>query len=138
MNHSAPEFAAAGKLLVLNGRWPVLDESDSPLGFYIKLRNIPVTDYLLRVDTVVAPDYGVTATLEVELDRAAYINGFHLGPFVNYPVRLKSITAEGLSESTGRVIYDGDIVLDRDLSVRFDRQLMRQMKSAISCTINKG
>jgi hypothetical protein len=113
-------------ITVANGRFPVLDETDRPTGLFLRLLKTPATDYLIRIDTKVTSDYGVAAVLEVELDRPVYLNGLHLAPFVTFPARLRSIRAEGLTENTGRSLFEGDVVVDRALSVRFPRQLVRR------------
>ena len=114
-------------LTIENDRFPITDETGRPLGLFLRMLARPQCDYLFRVDTVVAAGYGMEATLELELDKPSYINGFHLAPAVNFPFRLMSVTAEGLTSDTSRMIYWGGDVLDRPVSLRFPRQLVHRL-----------
>ena len=56
--------------------------------------------------------------LEIEFDRPGYYNGLRLTPFVNMPVRLTKIDAEGML-TNGTPIFQGDVLIDRPVSIRF-------------------
>ena len=116
----------SGPVQIVNNQFPLLDDQNNPLGLYLTpLQNID-EECLFRIDTPVANSYGVTATLTVQLDKPTYMNGLHLAPFSTYPGHLQSIQAAGLTTDTNTEIWSGDLLLDRPVSVRFDRQLVSQ------------
>jgi hypothetical protein len=113
-------------LFSINDGWfPLLDERGYPTGLLLKLLTAPAAEYLLSVDIPASEAYGVDATLAVQLERVTYLNGFHLEPAANFPARLKSIEADGLVGATRAALWSGDVVLDRPLSIRFDRRQVR-------------
>jgi hypothetical protein len=107
--------------ITADGWFPVVDELGSPLG--IEIRPVPgnVTyEALLRIEVVASPSFGVTGTLEIEFDRPGYYNGLRLSPFVNMPVSLTQIRAEGMyTLGTTPPIFEGDVLIDRPVSIRF-------------------
>jgi hypothetical protein len=75
---------------------------------------------LLRIEVVASSSFGVTGTLEIEFDRPGYYNGLRLSPFVNMPVSLTQIRAEGmLTLGTTPPIFEGDVLIDHPMSIRF-------------------
>ena len=56
----------------------------------------------------------------MEFDRSAYYNGLRLAPFVNMPVYLQKIEAEGmLTTSHSTPIFEGSMLIDRPVTIRF-------------------
>ena len=103
-----------------NGRFPVVDELGVPTGLQIQPTTLLEYEYLFRIETRADSTYGVRAILEVEFDRPGYMNGLCLAPFVNFPMRLKRIEAEGMITNSGvPPIFEGDVLLDRPVSIRF-------------------
>ena len=105
----------------VDGWFPVVDELGSPLGIQIQpvLGNITY-EALLRIEVVAGSSFGVTGTLEIEFQRPGYYNGLRLSPFVNMPISLTQIRAEGmLSLGTTPPIFEGDVLIDRPVSIRF-------------------
>lgn len=109
----------------------ITDETGEPLGLWLKMLKLPETEYVFRVDSIGASDYGVEAVLEIELDRPSFIDGVHLAPFSNFPVRLTRISAEGMSPSSRSLVYDGaalgDTLIDRAMTIRFNRQIVHRL-----------
>jgi hypothetical protein len=107
--------------ITADGWFPIVDELGSPLG--IQIQPVPgniTYEALLRIEVVASPSFGVTGTLEIEFDRPGYYNGLRLSPFVNMPVSLTQIRAEGmLALDTTPPIFEGDMLIDRPVSIRF-------------------
>ena len=90
-----PDGQTSGMTIkVSDGLFPVLDEAQQPTGIFLRLLDIPDTDYLFRIDTPVSPDYGMVATLEVELEKPAFLNSLHLEPCSIFPSHLIGIVAD--------------------------------------------
>ena len=53
---------------------------------------------------------------------------------MNFPARLKSILAEGLTGDTGHFLWQGDQLLDQAMTIRFDKQMVRRLVSNASTT----
>src|ERR1039458_4753746 len=107
--------------ITVDGWFPVVDELGSPLGIEIQpvLGNITY-EALLRIEVVASSSFGVTGTLEIEFDRPGYYNGLRLSPFVNMPISLTKIRAEGMyTLGTTPPIFEGDVLIDRPVSIRF-------------------
>jgi hypothetical protein len=108
--------------ITADGWFPVVDELGSPLG--IQIQPVPgniTYEALLRIEVVASPSFGVTGTLEIEFDRPGYYNGLRLSPFVNMPISLTQIRAEGmLVLGSTPPIFEGDVLIDRPVSIRFD------------------
>jgi hypothetical protein len=103
-----------------DGWFPVVDELGSPLGIQIQPRTALTYEALLRIETLASPSYGVSGTLEIEFARPGYYNGLRLSPFVNMPVSLTQIRAEGMyTLGSTPPIFQGDVLLDRPVSIRF-------------------
>ena len=106
---------------IVDGWFPVVDELGSPLG--IQIQPVPgniTYEALLRIEVVASQSFGVTGTLEIEFDRPGYYNGLRLSPFVNMPVSLTQIRAEGMyTLGTTLPIFEGDVLIDRPVSIRF-------------------
>jgi hypothetical protein len=119
--------------LDLNGnKFPLTDEIGNPLGFWLEMTSLPPNEFLLLVENsrpreLTPGDFGANAVLEVEFDRPTYMNGIYVAPFVNFPVFVRSIRAEGMTPTTGETIFSGNIFLDRAQSIRFDRRLIRRL-----------
>ena len=107
--------------ITADGWFPVVDELGSPLG--IQIQPVPGNIYyeaLLRIEVAASFSFGVTGTLEVEFDRPGYYNGLRLTPFVNMPVILTKIRAEGMyTLDSTPPIFEGDVLIDRPMSIRF-------------------
>src|SRR5450756_1773475 len=105
---------------IVDGWFPVVDELGSPLG--IQIQPVPGNisyEALLRIEVAASSNFGVTVTLEVEFDRPGYYNGLRLTPFVNMPVILTRIRVEGMLALGTLPIFEGNVLLDRPVSVRF-------------------
>src|ERR1017187_5684489 len=106
---------------IVDGWFPVVDELGSPLG--IQIQPVPGNIYyeaLLRIEVAASPNYGVSGTLEIEFQRPGYYNGLRLTPFVNMPICLTQIRAEGMyTLSTTPAVFEGNALIDRPMSIRF-------------------
>ena len=105
---------------IVDGWFPVVDELGSPLG--IQIQPVPGNisyEALLRIEVAASSSFGVTGTLEVEFDRPGYYNGLRLMPFVNMPVILTKIRVEGMLALGTLPIFEGNVLLDRPVSLRF-------------------
>ena len=104
-----------------DGWVPLVDELGSPLG--IQIQPVPghmTYEALLRIEVVADSSFGVTGTLEIEFQRPGYYNGLRLTPFVNMPISLTKIRAEGMyTLGTTPPIFEGDVLIDRPVSIRF-------------------
>ena len=103
-----------------DGWFPVVDELGSPLGIWIKPTESGLdSECQLRIETLAGADFGATAVLEVEFDRPGYYNGLRLTPFVNMPIHLTKIIADGMFTSNDSPVFQGDALIDRPVSIRF-------------------
>jgi hypothetical protein len=107
--------------ITADGYFPVVDELGSPLGIEIRPKKGHLNhEALLRIETNANDTFGVRAQLEVKFERPGYYNSLRLMPFVNMPVRLLKIQAEGmLTNSNSAPIFEGDALIDRPVSIRF-------------------
>lgn len=113
-------------------RFPIMDEAGNPLGFWLEMKQIPGAECMLRLESsrpreLTPGDFGAGATLEIEFDRPIYLNGLYVAPFVNFPVFVRSIKAEGMTTATSETLFSGNILLDRAQTIRFDRRLVRRL-----------
>jgi hypothetical protein len=115
------------KFTITDNQFPVTDEQGSFLGLYLKVLSTPASNYLFRIDTPAAQNYGFTAALTIELDTPAYINGLHLEPVAGYPFHLLQIQTDGLTAPQGQQLFSGDIVVDRAASIRFPSTLVHRL-----------
>ncbi len=69
----------------------------------------------------------VSATLQVELVRAAYLNAFALAPFSVFPATLTRVETQGLTGDSRTTLFSGSALVDRPLTLRFSRQLVRTL-----------
>jgi len=106
---------------IKDGWFPVVDELGSFVGIQIQPKGKLEFEALLRIATAANPTYGLTRVLEIEFDRPAYYNGLRLTPFVDMPVHLLEIEAEGMltNPANDTPIFKGDVLLDRPVSIRF-------------------
>jgi hypothetical protein len=104
-----------------DGYFPVVDELGSPLGIEIRPNKGHLNyEALLRIETNANDTFGVLAQLEIEFDRPGYYNSLRLTPFVNMPVYLLKIQAEGmLTNLNSAPIFEGNALIDRPMSIRF-------------------
>lgn len=108
--------------------YPLTDETGADLGLRIRMRKTPAAEYLFRVDSAGAGGYGASAVLEMELDRPSFIDGLHLAPFSNYPARLESVVARGLTDDSTSILFDSaDLLLDRPVTIRFPGQVVHRL-----------
>lgn len=117
----------------LNGaKFPLMDELGNPLGFWMEMKALPPFEFMLKVENsrpmeLTMGDFGANGTLEIEFDRPTYMNGLYLAPFVNFPVFIRSIRAEGMTSAIGDQVFSGNTLLDRAQTIRFDRRLVRRL-----------
>lgn len=112
----------------LRTRFPITDELGVPMGMSIKMLNRPTGDYYLRVSTETdGAQPGAEAMLEVEFDRPTYLTGLSLSPFSTFPCRLVTFETQGLTADTRSLVYDGQQLLDRPVTLRFTRRLVRRV-----------
>ena len=107
--------------ITADGYFPVVDELGSPLGIEIRPKKGHLNyEALLRIETNANDTFGVLAQLEIEFDRPGYYNSLRLTPFVNMPVSLLKIQAEGmLTNLNSAPIFEGNALIDRPMSIRF-------------------
>ena len=101
--------------------YPLSDELGYPLGLFFQPAGLITQEYLIRIAGAGTnlPAYGATAVLEIDLAKPDYLNGVHLEPYTNLPMRLQQISGEGLGLDSNQVLWTGDLTLDRPLTVRF-------------------
>ena len=82
---------------VMDGRFPVLEENGKFSGIRFRFKDAVIgQEYLFRFSRASSRRRGFPVTLEIELERAAYVNELVLTPEMKYPVRLYKISSEGL------------------------------------------
>lgn len=120
------EDQSAGWLrnLIEENWFPLLDEKGRDLGMQIRMTAPPTEHYLFQIDTPVQSVAGVRATLKVDFDRPAYMNGLFLEPMSVFPMRLERVLGQDFSSST-KVLFHGDAVVSDQVTVRFARQLIK-------------
>ena len=108
-------------------RFPLTDELGKPLGLYLEMVGYPTSEMSFRVDTPASNNYGPRVKLGVELERPSYLNGFHLTPFTNFPMRLVLVELEGFTSDEVTTVTLAQALLDRPLTIAFARQLVRKV-----------
>jgi hypothetical protein len=98
--------------------YPLSDELGHPLGLSFQPALTIVQEYLLRIEAL-GLTYGATAVLEIDLTTPDYFNGVRLTPCTSLPLRLQLLTGEGLGLNSDQILWAGDLLLDRPLTVRF-------------------
>jgi hypothetical protein len=108
--------------------FPLTDDTGRSMGLEIRPTRPLPTDFLFTVTVPAAGQlFGVEATLEIELQRPAYVTDLVLAPFSVYPVRLRRAVFEGLTSLVSDTVFSGDVQLDRPLRLEFPRQLVRRI-----------
>lgn len=97
--------------------FPVLDESNSPVGSYFRMLEFVDSEYLLRVSAAGGGNQQMKATLEVLFDRAAHVNWLRLDPLCSYPMLLDRIDGEGLVVGQAAPVFTGPLLIDRPVDV---------------------
>lgn len=106
---------SAGNLLM-----PVTDELGTPTGLYIQKGDTPTQSYLLEVTSAASPDsVGAAATLEIDMERYAFLNALQLAPFSRFPMVLKQVEVQGLLPNTRKIVWTGSTPIDRETLVTF-------------------
>lgn len=125
-----PDEATSFPPLKIEGQlFPVVDETNHPLDMQFGLRAGAVmpTDFLIRLETPSAGTYGAIATLEVELERPAFLDGLEISPFVNFPMTLVRLETQGFTTKTRATQFAGSQLIDRKATLRFERTLCRRL-----------
>ena len=111
---------------IVNGTFPLTDETGLPSGLYFSVNRFFNSDYTLLISTPAASAYGAAATLEVDLDKPFYCNTLALNPFSAYPAYLTSVSVQGLA-STQTLLFQGSVLIDKAVNIRFPRQLITKV-----------
>lgn len=109
---------------IVNGQFPLTDETGLPNGLFFTIKTQPKTDYTLLITTPGASSYGPRVTLEIDLDAPKYCNTLSIKPFNAYPAKLITVELEGLTSTTRTPVYQGSTLVDSALNIRFPRQLV--------------
>ena len=120
---SATDFAP---IQISGSEFAITDELGAPLGLTLRMLYSPSLEYLLRIEQPAGDNYGESATLKVDIS-PAFINGLRLTPSTAYPAHILSIQAQGLSTMLGTQLFSGDVLLDRTITFRFPRTLVKQL-----------
>ena len=104
--------------------FPVTDEQGNPTGLTMQVVGQPQYPYYIEVTTPAQPQYGATATLEIDFITPAYMNGFTLDPFSNYPYRLTQVQVTSFASNTIQTIGAPNALLDRPLVLTFPTTLV--------------
>ena len=111
---------------IVNGTFPLTDETGLPSGLYFSVNRFFNSDYTLLISTPAAAAYGAAATLEVDLDKPSYCNTLALNPFSAYPAYLTSVSVQGLA-GTQTLLFQGSVLIDKAVNIRFPRQLITKV-----------
>ena len=104
--------------LTINGNsFAVTDELGNPTGLFVELV-APLT---------VAAVVVTVGAAEVDLERPAYLTGFHLEPATEYPAQLTQVEVEGFSVDSRTTVWSGTAVLDRQMAVNFPRTMVKKV-----------
>lgn len=104
--------------------FPVTDEQGNPTGLTMQVAGQLLFPYYIEVTTPAQPQYGATATLEIDFVTPAYMNGFTLDPFSNYPFRLTKVQVASFATNTIQTIGAPNALLDRPLVLTFPTTLV--------------
>lgn len=116
---------------IQNANFPLMDELAVPLGLYLQVISSQQAvagagEMLLLVTTPGSGIFGETATLTIMLQQAVYMNGLQLDPFTNFPPTVTNITAYGFTDNIQNTIVSTPVILDREVTFKFPRQLVRK------------
>jgi hypothetical protein len=104
---------------------PLMDESGNPLGLFISLNSTMQNEYLLRVyQNADSTHCGIESQIEIDFGQIAYMNAIHLEPSGQYPARITQIVTQGFTENSQQTIYQGYMLLDRPMSLKFPTTLV--------------
>jgi hypothetical protein len=106
--------------------FPITDERGYPSGLYIQMTGVPTSAYLIQVSVTALPNWGETATLEMDMTTTGYLNGIHVSPFVDFPLNVTKVELEGFESSTRVTIYQGSFEIDTDTTITFPTQLVKK------------
>lgn len=115
---------------IQNGYFPLFDELGVPLGLYLRVVGSPTNiaaagEMVLLVTTPGSGTFGETVQLNITLEQTVYMSGLHLEPFTNFPATITSIIAYGFTDINQSVVLDIPFILDREVTFKFPRQLVR-------------
>lgn len=110
---------------VQGGNFPLSDELGVPLGLFLQMVGTPTQELELLITTPGSQSFGENAQLNIDLERAVYMNGLQLSPFSNFPVLVQSITAFGFTSNIQTIVVDQPFLLDRTVTFKFTRQLVK-------------
>ena len=115
---------------IQNGHFPLFDELGVPLGLYLRVVGSPTNiaaagEMVLLVTTPGSGTFGETVQLNITLEQTVYMSGLHLEPFTNFPATITSIIAYGFTDINQSVVLDIPFILDREVTFKFPRQLVK-------------
>lgn len=109
---------------IVNNTFPLTDETGLVSGIYFTLNGVLDTDYTILVTTPAAQAVGTNCVLKVDLQGLSYLNTLHLKPFSEFPAHLTTVQISGLAGQNLATVFVGDLLVDRDLEIRFPRQIV--------------
>jgi hypothetical protein len=107
-----------------NGMFPLTDETGLPTGLYFSLNGALATEYTLLVTTPGASAFGPQCQLEVDIHQPSYCNTLSIKPFSAFPAKLISVQLQGLADTVPATVFNGSVLVDKALQIRFPRQLV--------------
>lgn len=107
--------------------FPVTDEEGVPTGLTMQMVGQPLYQYYIEVTTPAQPQYGATATLEIDFTTPAYMNGLTLDPFSNYPFRLTQVQVTSFESNTPQTIGIPNALLQQPLMLTFPTILVSSL-----------
>ena len=117
------EFRALG---IVNGNFPLTDETGVLTGLTMQLRGLPANEMIFIVSTPASSDYGMPATLQVDMARPAYMTGVSLTPYCSYPMRLTSVTCQSVT-GPPTILFTGSVLVDKAMTIAFPRTSVRSL-----------
>lgn len=113
---------------ITGNAFPVTDELGRPTGMTLTMRQRTPQEHVFLLATAgrgLRP--GVTANLEIELDKLSFVHSLALEPCTSFPMTLLSVEVDGLTQLPQVVISD-EVQIDRPMTLSFPPILTRKIR----------
>lgn len=107
--------------------FPITDELGVPTGLTFKMIGQPIYEYYFVVTTTADPHYGISAILEIDMTKSAYLTGLVISPFSNFPMKLLSVECEAFTSNTKQTIGQPNVLIDSPTTITFPPTLVRKI-----------
>lgn len=112
---------------IVNGRFPLMDETGVPTGIYFRPLQTLTVPYTLLVTTPPGSAFGPQVVLELDVAQPSFLNAVSLSPYAAFPTVLQKVEVEGLTATTRHTVWAGSYLLEQPLEITFPRQIVAKV-----------